>query len=336
MTDNARDDTLVVGPAWVGDMVMAQSLFKTLAMQYPQGAIDVVAPAWAAPLRARMPEVRDAHALDAGHGQVRLSVRRALGHALRSRRYRRALVLPRSFKAALVPYFARVPERIGYFGEWRFGVLTERRPLDKTRLPTTVGRYVALAHPDGASFDAPEPALRQDAQRTVKLCRDLGLDADAPVVALLPGAEYGPAKQWPTQSFRELAGELTARGLGVWVLGSKKEHELGAAICASGTAHNLCGRTSLTDAIDLLHAARVAVSNDSGLMHVAAACGAHVVALYGSSSPLMTPPLTARADIVQEPQPCSPCFARTCRYDHYRCLRDIGAPRVVDRVLAAV
>ncbi|MEO1575905.1 MAG: lipopolysaccharide heptosyltransferase II, partial [Pseudomonadota bacterium] len=131
-------DTLIVGPAWVGDMVMAQSLFKTLKQQDPAAAIDVVAPGWSAPLLARMPEVRDAHPLDAGHGQVRLSVRRQLGRSLRSRRYRRALVLPRSFKAALVPFHAGIPERVGYFGEWRFGVLTQRRTLDKTRLPTTV------------------------------------------------------------------------------------------------------------------------------------------------------------------------------------------------------
>ncbi|MEO1576825.1 MAG: lipopolysaccharide heptosyltransferase II, partial [Pseudomonadota bacterium] len=170
------------------------------------------------------------------------------------------------------------------------------------------------------------------------LRRTLGLQSDAPVVALLPGAEYGPAKQWPTESFASLAAQLARDGWQVWVLGSQKERALGEAICAASSsgsgAHNLCGKTSLTDAIDLLHEARVAVSNDSGLMHVAAACGAHVVAIYGSSSPDMTPPLTPRADILREPQPCSPCFARTCRYDHYRCLREIDVARVFSQVRA--
>ena len=333
--DSSRRDTLVVGPAWVGDMVMAQSLFKTLKRQRPDAAIDVVAPGWSVPLVARMPEVRAAHALEAGHGQVRLSVRRALGRSLRDRRYARAYVLPRSFKAALVPYFAGIPERVGYFGEWRFGVLTERRRLDKTRLPTTVGRYVALAHPDGAiDVDAPRPQLSLDAERQGQLRKTMALNSTQSVVALLPGAEYGPAKQWPIESFASLARSLDRAGLAVWILGSAKERQLGEAIAGDSAVRNLCGQTTLTDAIDLLHAADVAVTNDSGLMHVAAACGARVVAIYGSSSPWMTPPLTDRACVIREPQPCSPCFARTCRFDHYDCLRKIDPARVLAEVHA--
>jgi len=337
MASADQGGTLVVGPSWVGDMVMAQSLFKTLKAQRPDEPVDVVAPAWSVPMVARMPEVRTAHALSAGHGQVKLAARRTLGQSLRRYHYDRAIVLPRSFKAALVPFHASVPTRIGYFGEWRFGVLTERRKLDKTRLATTVARYVALAHDDGVDDPPiPPPALQADPASTDALVERLQLDQSRPIVALLPGAEYGPAKQWPERSFAALARGLEQRGCSVWVLGSQKEHALGEAICGDSGARNLCGDTALVETVDLLHLATVAVSNDSGLMHVAAASGAYVVALYGSSSPKMTPPLTDRACIVQELQPCSPCFARTCRYGHYDCLTQIDVARVEGQVVAAL
>ena len=175
-SEHSAGDTLVVGPAWVGDMVMAQSLFKTLKENMPQARIDVVAPAWSAPLLARMPEVRSAHALDAGHGQLRIGARRALGQRLRPLRFARAIVLPRSFKAALVPWFAKIPVRVGYRGEWRYGVLTERRDLDKQRLPTTVSRYIALGLTAGSVPQRiPFPALTHDAANAEQLVARLAL-----------------------------------------------------------------------------------------------------------------------------------------------------------------
>lgn len=323
------DATLVVGPAWVGDMIMAQALYKTLKQAAPDAPIDVVAPPWSAALVERMDEVRTAHVLSVGHGEVGLGARRALGRRLREGGYGRAIVTPRSFKAALVPYFARVPVRTGFRGEFRYGLLNDVRRLDKARLPTTVSRYVALALPPDASLPPiPRPTLRHDPARAAELRDALDLAGERPVAALLPGAEYGPAKQWPAEHFAALAKRLDAAGFAVWVLGSAKEAALGAAICAGTNARNLCGETSLTDAIDLLHEAQVAVSNDSGLMHMAAACDCRVVAIYGSSSPRMTPPLTERAHVVREPQPCSPCFARTCRFGHYDCLKKIDVERV--------
>ncbi|MFK8014936.1 MAG: lipopolysaccharide heptosyltransferase II [Gammaproteobacteria bacterium] len=329
----SADATLVVGPAWVGDMVMAQSLFMSLKASAPDAAIDVVAPGWSAPLLGRMPQVRAAHTLQAGHGELRLGDRRALGRSLRGQ-YARAIVLPRSLKAALVPFFARVPERVGYLGEWRYGLLTDWRALDKQKMPTTVGRYVALGLEPQRELPSalPEPALDKDAAATTRVLQQLNLDTSGRVVALLPGAEYGPAEQWPETPFAALPARLISLGCAVWVLGSKKEHALGETICGDSGARNLCGQTSLTDVIDLLHCCDSAVSNDSGLMHVAAACGARVVALYGSSSPTMTPPLTERASIVTEPQPCSPCFARTCRYGHYDCLTKISVDRVFGEI----
>jgi len=326
---------LVVGPSWVGDMVMAQALFMRLRQRHPQAAIDVLAPGWSLPILARMPEVRAGIELPLGHGEFGFAVRRRIGRELRSKNYAQAIVLPGSWKSALVPYFARIPRRTGYRREFRYGLLNDLRTLDKSILPTTVQQFLALAE-DGAVTQAPPippPRLRADPQRVAALRQQLGLDPQKPAVALMPGAEYGPAKRWPPEYFAELSGRLVEAGYQVWVLGSAKEQELAASI-AQGRAdiHDLSGRTRLADVVDLLAAARAAVSNDSGLMHVAAAVDTRLVAIYGSSSPKMTPPLSAQAQVLYLGLDCSPCFERSCPLGHLNCLRQI----TVDQVLQAL
>ena len=328
-------DILVVGPSWVGDMVMAQALFMRLRQRHPQAAIDVLAPGWSLPILARMPEVRAGIELPLGHGDFGFGERRRIGHGLRSKKYAQAIVLPGSWKSALTPYFARIPRRTGYRREFRYGLLNDLRTLDKTILPTTVQQFLALAE-EGAVNQAPstpQPRLRAEPQRIEALRQQFGLDPHKPAVALMPGAEYGPAKRWPPEYFAELSGRLVAAGYQVWMLGSAKEKELGAAI-AQGRAdiHDLSGRTQLADVVDLLAAAGAAVSNDSGLMHVAAAVGTRLVAIYGSSSPKMTPPLSQLAQVLYLGLYCSPCFQRTCPLGHLNCLRQIS----VDQVLAAL
>jgi heptosyltransferase-2 len=329
-------DVLIVGPAWVGDMVMAQSLALALKERRRAGSIDVLAPAWSLPLIRRMPEVREAIELPVTHGALALSTRWRVGRELRPRRYDRALVLPRSFKAALVPFFAGIPERVGYRGEMRYGVLTEMRALDEQRLTQTAQRFVAL----GLDADAPqppavpEPRLAVDHGNQRRLLTELGLAPTPGVVGIMPGAEYGPAKCWPIDRFAELAARITRSDRQVWILGSEKDRASGAAIaaaCATG-AENLCGRTQLEDVVDLLALARIVVTNDSGLMHVAAAAGSRVIAIYGSSSPYYTPPLTQRSSVIYRALSCSPCFARECPLGHFRCMLDIS----VDEVYGAV
>lgn len=328
---------LVVGPAWVGDMVIAQSLFRLLRDRDPACTIDVVGPAWSVPLAARMPEVRRGIPLPLGHGDLGLPARRDLGRELRAERYDRAIVLPRSFKSALVPFFARVPRRTGFATEFRQLLLNDRRPLDRERLDQTVKRFLALGLDAGAAlpYPVPQPALRVDPANAATLLARLGLGA-APAVAFMPGAAYGPAKQWPTEHFVALAASLAAAGREVWVLGSAGEAALGEAIRAAAPARvfNLCGATTLPDTVDLLARSTAAVTNDSGLMHVAAAAGTHVVALYGSSSPSFTPPLTDRRTIHYLGLDCSPCFRRECPLGHLRCLRDILPSGVAADVLA--
>lgn len=332
---NGVEQVLVVGPAWVGDMVMAQTLYKTLKAIHPNAAIDVVAPAWSAPLLARMPEVRDAVPLPVGHGQLGLGARIRTGRGLRERRYDQAIVLPRSFKAAVIPAVAGIPRRTGYRGEWRYNLLNDIRPLDKKAMPKMVQRYIALAHAPGASLpeSIPEPRLTVDEANRDALLSRLGLSQDRPIAAFMPGAEYGPAKRWPPEYFAQLARELTAEGWQVWAFGSEKEQALGAVIAQDNRdVVNLCGKTSLVDAVDLISLADTVVTNDSGLLHVAAALERPLVAIYGSSTPDYTPPLTNLAEIAYLGMECSPCFARECRFGHYRCLRDLSPERIPIRL----
>ncbi len=324
--------TLVIGPAWVGDMVMAQSLFRLLRTQEPDVAIDVIGPPWSVPLVGRMPEVRRGIPLDVAHGEFGLGARRALGKSLHSAGYARAIVLPRSFKSALVPWFARIPVRTGFAAELRGLLLNDSRELDRQVLDQTVKRFLALGVAPGVAIPAPaQPTLRVDEANRAALMRRLGLGG-RPAVALMPGAAYGPAKQWPISNFAELAGLLSSRGLDVWVLGSAGERAIGEKIragAAGAAVFNLCGQTSLEDTVDLLSAVRAAVTNDSGLMHVAAAAGPHVVAIYGSSSPDFTPPLTVRKTILYQGLACSPCFRRECPLGHLNCLHEITPSRVL-------
>lgn len=329
---------LVVGPAWVGDMVMAQALFKTLRARHPGVAIDVLAPKWSLPLLARMPEVRAGIEMPLGHGQFQFSVRRDLGRRLRARQYDQAIVLPRSFKSAITPFFARIPRRTGYLGELRRGLLNDIRPLDKNRLTQTVQRFVnlGLAADEDLPDPIPTPALQVDTENQRRLIDCLGLSADAAgsVTALIPGAEYGPAKQWPLEYFADLAKRRIAMGDRVWVFGSPKETALGERVAqlAGDGARNLCGQTQLVDAVDLLAACRRVVTNDSGLMHVSGAVGVPLVAIYGSSTPDYTPPLAPQAETIWLHLDCSPCFERRCPLGHTNCLRQISPDEVLVRL----
>lgn len=337
---SAGSKLLVVGPAWVGDMVMAQSLYRDLAARHPDAEIHVLAPGWSLPLVGRMPEVARAVEIDVAHGELGFAKRRALGLCLRAERYDQAIVLPRSLKAALVPYFARIPLRTGFRGEWRYGLINDMRQLDKDRLDGTVLRYVALGSAD--TGDRPRvlpPKLAVDSANRRTLLDRLGLGSDRPVVALLSGAEYGPAKCWPIENYGALAERLAQAGAAVWVLGSAAEKPLGDEIrklAPDPNVHNLCGATTLVDAVDLLGRAAVAVTNDSGLMHVAAAVGAHVVAIYGSTSPDFTPPLTDAKTVLYRNLTCSPCFERHCPLKHLNCLREITVEAVLEAAMNAV
>ena len=330
---------LIIGPSWVGDMVMAQTLFVCLKRQHPDCQIDVLAPEWSRPLLERMPEVREALSFPLGHGAFELATRRRIGQQLRGR-YDQAILLPNSLKSALVPYFAGIPKRTGWRGEMRFGLLNDIRTLDKARYPLMIERFMALAHAPGAELPKPypEPRLAIDpASRDAALER-FGLSLDRPVLALCPGAEFGEAKRWPAEHYAAVADARLRQGWQVWLFGSQKDAPGGEEIREWVTPGfeedvcNLAGRTSLAEAIDLLSCASAVVSNDSGLMHVAAALDRPLVAVYGSTSPGFTPPLASQVEVVRLGLECSPCFDRTCRFGHYDCLR-LLQPSLVQEAL---
>lgn len=320
-------------------MVMAQSLFITLKNFYPDCVIDVVSPEWSLPLLQRMPEIRKGIGLPVQHGEFSLSTRIKTGVSLRSNNYTHAIVIPRSWKSALVPYFSKVPIRTGYRGEMRYGLLNDIRPLDKRVLEQTVQRYVAHAYDVKSTSppDIPYPRLWVDEENRDKVLSRLGLGLEKPVIAFMPGAEYGPAKQWPLEYYAELASLLLDKGYQVWVMGSSKDESAGSHIVngLTGSVFNLCGKTSLTDVIDLLSGVDQVVTNDSGLMHVAAAVGVKVNAIYGSSTPEYTPPLADnnKVKINYLKLECSPCFERECPLGHTQCLRNILPMDVLSRMV---
>ncbi len=336
--ENARP-RLVIGPSWVGDMVMTQSLLIALKKDHPDSPLDVLCPGWSLPVIRRMPQVRRPIEMPLGHGEFRWRDRYRLGKKLRKERYLQAYVLPRSFKAALVPFHANIPVRTGYLGELRYGLLNDIRSADRADLKTATELFVALgaAADFAGAVEVQPPALTVDYANQERLIASLELDPYGKIVALLPGAEYGPAKCWPLDYYHRLADSLISQGIAVWVLGSQKDHAAGEAIAEGLDAvRNLCGSTELEDAIDLLGLASAAVSNDSGLMHIAAAVGIPLVAIYGSSSPINTPPLSAKAQTFYLDLECSPCFKRECPLGHLDCLKNIDPDQVLGALNAAL
>jgi len=330
----------VVGPSWVGDMVMAQSLFMVLKQSFPACLIDVLAPAWSLPLLERMPEVSKAITMPVKHRQFGLLARVKIGRQLRAARYDQAIVLPNSWKSALVPFFADIPRRTGYCGEFRWGLLNDVRQLDEKMLTMTVQRFVALGLPKNAQqpprYQA--PSLPVDKSRQDAVIDKFGLTLTDKILALCPGAEYGPSKRWPADYYAKLAEIKIQQGWQVWLLGSQKDKEMASGINqqARHQCHDFMGQTSLTEAIDLMSLTHIVIANDSGLMHLAAALNKKVIAIYGSTPPEFAPPLCKNAQAISLKLPCIPCRKRVCPLypvghpDHTQCLTKIKPERILE------
>lgn len=332
-----RQAILIIGPSWVGDMVMAQSLFIALKQQFPACEIDVLAPAWTRPLLERMPEVRAAIDMPVTHGMFAWKLRRQLGISLRGQ-YQQAIVLPNSWKSALIPWFARIPKRTGWRGEMRYGLLNDLRQLDKQALPQMVERFVALARP--ANQSRQKPHWQPPAMMAGKIAADINPEStsDQKRMILCPGAEFGPAKQWPVSHYAQLAEHFLQQDWQVLIMGSKADKRVAGEIVGAVSKNlreqlfNMAGKTQLAEAIDLLATADQVVTNDSGLMHIAAALNKPLVAIYGPTSPAFTPPLSKSAKIVQIPVDCGPCFKRVCPEGHHKCMQDLTAQSVISLI----
>ena len=317
---------------------MAQPLFRRLHEYTPGLQLDALAPSWVAPVMQRMPEIGQIIGNPFAHGELSLKARYRLARQLAQAGYQRAYILPNSLKSALIPFLAIIPERVGFTGESRYGLINRRHTLDKSALPQMAERFAQLAEPIGALLPRPlsQPRLSSSSEQQAATVDALGIERPEKVAVFCPGAEYGPAKRWPAAHFATLADALARRGYAVWLLGSPKDKPVGDEIvrlARVAAARNFCGNTSLTQAIDLIAASSFVVCNDSGLMHVAAALDRPLVAVYGSSSPGFTPPLSARATIISLDLECSPCFQRECPLGHLDCLNKLEPQRVLDACL---
>ncbi len=340
-TKIASPKILVLGPAWVGDMVLAQSLFKTLKSENPNCIIDVAAPAWTLPLIERMPEVNKGIALPFRHRQFALFERIKFGISLRAQGYIQAIILTNSFKSAILPFAANIPRRTSFLGEMRYGLINDIRSLDKIKLPRTVDRFVTLGLQPNAELptNIPNPTLLANAHNASVTLEKLGVETPTnKILGLCPGAEYGEAKRWPAEYYAEVANEALKKGWQVWLFGSEKDNPVTIAI--NQLTNNLCldlgGKTNLSEAIDLMSLCDAVVSNDSGLMHVAAALDKKLVAIYGSSDPHHTPPMNSKAVIEYLGLECSPCFKRTCPLSgpdlQLNCLNKILPVNILEKI----
>lgn len=325
---------LIMGPNWVGDMVLAHSLFQIIKQQHPGALINVAAPAWTLPLLERMPEVANAIALPFKHGELNLGARMRLGRSLRPQAYTQAILLTNSLKSAILPFAARIPRRTGFIGELRYGLLNDIRKLDKTLLPRTVDRFVSLGLEPQQPLPAAiaNPRLTADSANADAALARLGVSRpETPVLGLCPGAEYGEAKRWPAEYYAEVARHALESGWAVWLFGSEKDIPVTTEInrLTENRCLDLGGKTSLGEAIDLMSLSNTVISNDSGLMHVAAALGKKVIAIYGSSDPHHTPPMSSDAVILWLGLDCSPCFERECPLKHLNCLKQLKPERVL-------
>lgn len=325
---------LVVGPAWVGDMVMAQTLFSSLKKSNPALAIDVLAPAWSEPLLERMPEVNKSHVMPLGHGELSLKKRYEMAKQLRSEYYQQAIVLPNSWKSALIPFWARIPKRTGWRGEMRYGLLNDVRVLDEKALPLMIERFMALAYSPKTTLPKPypKPSLQVSPDKISEAIATHKLNHANPILALCPGAEFGPSKRWPAEYYGTVAKKYLQVGWQVWIFGSPKDTPVAQEIQqhVDNACVDLTGKTRLGEAIDLMSLASLVLTNDSGLMHIAAALDKPLVAVYGSSSPRFTPPLNDGAKMLKIDISCSPCFKRECPLEHLNCMRELSPSRVLN------
>jgi lipopolysaccharide heptosyltransferase II len=328
---------LVMGPSWVGDMVMAHSLFQSLKHQNPDVQIDVAAPAWTLPLLDRMPEVTGKIGLPFKHGELSLMERIQFGRRLKSNHYTQSISLVNSLKSAILPFAAGIKKRTGFLGEMRYGLLNDIRPLDKTLLPKTVERFVALSVDRNQALPKiPQPKLIANRDNAIQALKKIGVTlSNSKILGLCPGAEYGEAKRWPATYYAEVATHALDHGWQVLLFGSDKDIPVTLEINQKTESRctDLGGKTKLGDAIDIMSLCDTVISNDSGLMHMAAALDKKLIAIYGSSDPHHTPPMHPDAVIEYLALECSPCFKRECPLGHLNCLNHIHPQTITSHLL---
>jgi heptosyltransferase-2 len=318
---------LIIPQNWLGDIVMSQTLLKRVKSENPTALIDILVNSTFKNLVERMPEINKAIILDCGHKELGFFKRLNLAKKIKGN-YDQSIVLSRSIKSALVPYLAKVPIRTGELGESRYLLINDLRKFTKENRRKTAFRYVSMYSKTEETLDEKYyPELKLDSENIKALFKKYKLNLEKKIVIFAPGAAFGPSKMWPVEKFKEL-GEKLNKDFFILILGSDKEKNIGDKIVTNKNMVNLCGKTSITDATDLMHVSEFCVSNDSGLMHLASATNTKSISIYGATSPQLTPPLTKNKEIHYKGLPCSPCFEKICKYGHYNCLVEIQADDV--------
>jgi len=330
---------LIVGPSWVGDSVISQTLFKIIFSKHREICIDVLAPEWTIDIYQRMEEINHAYKSPFNHGEIKIGDRRAFGNSIRSEEYDQAIVLPNSLKSSLIPFFAKIPLRTGWRGEMRYALLNDMRVLDKSTYPRMVDRFVALALEEGTELpsDIPFPSLIVNKENLDSLVENFKIDPNLPLICLCPGAEFGPAKRWPTNYYAVVAKEYLKKNWQVILLGSPNDLSVGIEITLQAEEQsgffNLIGETKLRDAVDILSSSNLVLTNDSGLMHVAASVDVPVVALYGPTSPDFTPPLSNKVKVIKKNEGFTKLRTGDLEGGYYQGLKDIKPKEVLETLL---
>lgn len=297
---------LIIGPSWVGDAVMSQALFKLIKQKHKETIVDVLAPAWALPVFKRMKEVSSLIEMPFTHGEVRIKERKQFALKIKDRNYDQAIVLPNSLKSSLIPFFADIPVRTGWRGELRYFLLNDLRKLKHKDYPRMVDRFCALGIEKSEELSEIEiPSLIAEKESTTRLIQKFGINQNNKLLTICPGAEFGPAKRWPSYFFGEVSNYYLRKGWNVLLIGSKNDEETASKVQASLKEENInfinaAGETSLEDSIDLLSISSLVLTNDSGLMHIASALDIPLLALFGPTSPEFTPPLGKKAQIIRK------------------------------------
>jgi len=338
---------LIIAPNWIGDAVMTQPLLASIKALYPDSIIDVLASTWVAPIYRACSEVSEVIEAPFEHKQLQWGLRKQIAKQVESKKYQACFVLPNSFKSALIPWLANIPLRIGYRGEMRFGLINVA--LDnpsKVNRPPMLERYLALStllnddevierQPSVSNELTPRLNVSKKAKQSVeRKLQNANINLGS-IYVLCPGAEYGPSKRWPTDHFASLATQLVSNNPDhhIILLGSQSDQILSAEIASlakqNSHIHDWCGNTSLDEAIALIGISKAVISNDSGLMHIAAALQTPQVAIFGSSDPAHTPPLSEKAKVIWLNLPCSPCHKKECPLGHLKCLKDILPEQVL-------
>lgn len=326
---------LIISPNWIGDAIMAQPLLQLLKGRYPEVVIDVLAPAWVAPVWQAMTEINQVHESDFRHGKLQLKDRWAMAKFLKTLDYDQAYVLPNTLKFALIPWLAKIPERIGYLGESRYGLLNVIHHDNKSHPRPMMAFYASLIDRPTENiegrFESLHPRLHVDKKTVDEVKMKLNLDKGKMLVAFSPGAEFGSAKRWPVSHFSALADRIfqCCPETQIVLLGSSKDNDVCEAIHSNvPRTLNLAGKTSLKEAIALIAGIDILVTNDSGLMHVASAFDLPVIAIYGSTDYKHTPPFSSRSCIVSLDLECAPCQKRECPLGHHNCMNLLGPEMV--------